>query len=118
MLDVGHHTGGGCGGEGYDGDVVVVDADAGDFEIGWSKVVAPLRDAVGFVDGNEGNFHLPEVLDEYTLLQSLWRDVEYLYLPVNALVEDDFLFGGGETGNDAGTLYSTFVQLLHLVFHQ
>jgi hypothetical protein len=37
---------------------------------------------------------------------------------VNALVEDDFLFGGGETGNDAGTLYSTFVQLLHLVFHQ
>ena len=58
--DVGGDLGGGRGGEGEDAGDAEVFGEAGKFEVVGAEVVAPLGDAVGFVDGEEGDVEFVE----------------------------------------------------------
>ena len=104
VLDVLHHTRRGGGGEGEDGapplsppnwgEVLSRNqlADLGDFEIRRTEIVAPLRNAVGFIDRDETDADAPQFDLENLGSESLGRNIKDFHAPENAVFErrDDF----------------------------
>jgi hypothetical protein len=76
------------------------------------------RDAMGFVDGEEGEFHLFEAGPEFLVGEAFGGDVEEFEVVVfEALVEvDDFVFGEGGVESRGGDLFAD--QGVNLVLHQ
>ena len=74
--DVGGDLGGGRGGEGEDAGDAEVFGEAGKFEVVGAEVVAPLGDAVGFVDGEEGDVEFVEAGAELFVGEAFGGDVE------------------------------------------
>ena len=108
----------GCGGERQHGCVGLDAAQVGDVQVGGPEVVAPLADAVGFVNGDETHAHVAQLGLEQLRCDAFGRDVEQLDASEDAVFEclDDF--GAGEAGMDGGGAYAVAAQVLHLVFHQ
>lgn len=109
---------GGGGGEAEDARDFEFFGEAGELEIIGSEVVAPFGDAMGFVDGEEGEFHLFEAGPEFLVGEAFGGDVEEFEVVVfEALVEvDDFVFGEGGVESRGGDLFAD--QGVNLVLHQ
>ena len=71
-LYVGRHLGGGGGGERQHGGIGLDVAYLLDLKVGGTEVVAPLADAVGFVDGDEAHLHVAQLGLEYLRGEALW----------------------------------------------
>lgn len=54
----------------------------------WSKIVTPLRNAVGFVDGDQTQLPPPEQLRKAGDTQALWRDKQEIQLPRDVVQAD------------------------------
>lgn len=76
--------------------------EAGKLEVIWSKIVAPLGDAVGFIDREEGNFGLLKPGPEFLVREPFGSDVEQLELVAFELAIDGEGFLGAEGGVQSG----------------
>ena len=87
LTNIVHHfrRSGGC--EGKDGHGLYL-ADGCYVEVGRAEVVAPLADAMGFIDGDEADVHVAQFGDEEVALQSFGRHVEQLGVAEDAVFED------------------------------
>lgn len=82
------YLGGGGGGEAEDTRDFELVGKAGEFEVVGPKIVAPFRDAMGFVDSEEGEFDLCEACTKFLVGESFGRDIEEFEVAVfEALIE-------------------------------
>ena len=79
--DVVLHGGRGGGGEGDDGRGAKRGQVLAEHAVVGAEVVAPLRDAVGFVDGDQGRLALGQHLREAGNAEALGSDEEKLSVP-------------------------------------
>ena len=106
------------GGQGQYGSLGDIGTDVGNLQVGRSEVVAPLRDAVRLVDGQQTDFHLLQCLDEGIGLQAFRRDIKELQSTVSGLVVGQLQCIGVHARID-GCRRDAFVdEVRHLVFHQ
>ena len=116
--DVVGDFGGGGGGEGEDTGDAEVFGEAGQLEVVGAEVVAPLGDAVGFVDGEEGDGHLVEAGAELLVGEALGGDVEEFEGAGADLVIDGEGFLGAEGGVEAGGGDASLLKGIDLVLHE
>ena len=100
----------GCGAQG--GEVVAEGAVVG------AEVVAPLRDAVGLVDGDEGGLAFGEHLGEAGDAHALGRDEEKLEGAVEVVAAGLAGVVAAEAGVDAGDAEAEGGELGGLVVHE
>lgn len=117
-LDVVDHLGGGRGSQGEHGTVGEEPADVGNAGVGRTEVVAPLGNAVGFVDGEEADGDARQFLKKKGGGKALGRNVEKLVVAVDAVFEEDNDFFVGEATVDGGGLDAAAAQLGNLIFHE
>ena len=107
------------GGEGQHGDVGRERlADVSNAEVGGPEIVAPLRDAVTLVDGQQADVHGAELRQEALRGEAFGREVEELVVAEDAVVELRVDLGRGHAHVDSRGLDATSAQVVHLVFHQ
>ena len=95
--DVGLHLGRGGSGKGHHRDVFADGVEHGaDAAVFRAEVVPPFRDAVGFVDGDEGDVDLFEELDILVLGKRLGGDEKQLGLAVGNILLDQLHLGFGQ----------------------
>lgn len=118
FLDVFHHFRRRRGGNGDDGHVRVQLPQLGDAQVRRPEVVAPLADAVGFVDGQQRQFHLADADARQVGQQALRTHVQQFGVAVHGVVEDavDVVFP--HPAVDRVGHHAPVLQLAHLVFHQ
>jgi hypothetical protein len=100
LEDVVNDLGCGCGGEGDDGRVAEPLACILEAYVGGAEVVAPLRDAVGFVDGLQAYAGLAQVIEEVVVLEPFRGDVDQLRNGVFDVLGYLGLLRAGEGGVD------------------
>ena len=112
------HDGRGGGGEGDYGSGPERGEILAEHAVVGAEIVAPLRDAVGFVDGDERGLAFGEHFGEAGDAQALRGDEEELQGPVEVI--DAGLAGGGAVaaGVDALDREAAFLQFGDLVFHE
>ncbi len=118
-LDVlAHLAGGGCG-ERHDGaaGLELVDELANALVAG-TKVVAPLRDAVGLVDGEQAGRLLVRQVEKGGVVEALGRHIEQRELARPRLVENLEAVGRGERAVEAGRGDAQLTQGADLVAHE
>ena len=119
LLNVVDGARGGRGGEGQHGDVGQERlADFGDAEVRGAEIVAPLRDAVTLVDGQQADAHGTELRAEAFGGEAFGREVEELVVAEDAVVELGVDLGRGHAHVDGCGLDAASAQVVHLVFHQ
>ena len=89
-----------------------------EFAIFRAKVVAPLRDAVGFVDGEQGDLGARQQIARALAQQTLGRDVEQIEFPRQELALNPRGAGSVETGVQKCGLYPRFIEGRYLISHQ
>ena len=116
--DIVLHDGRGGGGEGDHGGGAQRGKILAEHAVVGAEIVAPLRDAMGFVDGDQRWLALGEHLGEAGDAQALGRDEEELQFAVE--VVDAGLAGGGAiaAGVDALHREVALLELGDLIFHQ
>ena len=82
-----------------------------------SEVVAPVRDAVGLVDGEERDARLLQRA-HHAAYESFGRNVEQFHLAFHAAVDDEAVVSLVVVAVHCFCLYSVGLQRAHLVFHQ
>ena len=82
------------------------------------KVVAPLRDAVRLVHGEERDLSAAQGLDEVRAAEAFGRDVEELETPLAHARDPLLLLLEVERAVDEGRRQPARVERVHLVFHQ
>jgi len=90
----------------------------GDPQVRRAEVVSPLRDAVGFVDGQQRHPHFGETRPEQFAVDAFRRNVQEFHVAVDAVVENPVDVARLHTrmnrlGEDAPA-----AQLVDLIFHQ
>ena len=93
-------------------------AQLGDPQVGGAEVVAPLRDAVGLIDGQQRDVHAHDTQAEGLGGQPFGGDVEELYVAVDAVVEGDVDLAGREPRVDRHGGDVPRPEAVHLVLHQ
>ena len=116
--DVFYHLRGGRGRQGQDGAVGQQVAQPGDLEVGRTEVVAPLRDTVGLVHGDEGHVHTPHLVLEHLGAETFGRDVEKLVGAEDRIVKMAHVVVVALVGIDGGGAHTAAAEVLHLVLHQ
>ena len=82
LHDVLTNTFRGGGGEGHQGQMGKEGAKLRKLAVLWAEVVAPVADAMGFVNGNEDGVPCPYVAQEAREHEPLWRNVEEAVLAI------------------------------------
>ena len=116
--DVLGHQFRGRGGERQHGDSGELFAQFGDAQVRGAEVVAPLRDAVGFVNGQKRDVHPHDAQAERLGGQSFRRDVEEFHVAVDAVVQCDVDGPGREARMDRHGRDAPCPEAIDLVFHQ
>ena len=93
LLDVLLNLGGGRGGQRHDGHIRNAFDNGLDAAVLWPEIVAPLRDAVGFIHGHETDADRFQKLDGLGLGQALRRDVQELGPPFGHVHLDTLSLG-------------------------
>ncbi len=93
-------------------------AQFGDAQVRRPEVVAPLRDAVGFVDGDKLDVHPLDAQAERFGGQPLGRHVEEFYVAVGAVVQRDVDLPRCEARVDGDGRDAACAQAVDLVLHQ
>ena len=109
---------GGRGREGQHRDAGQALAQLGDAQVRGAEVVAPLRDAVGLVDGDERDVHAHDAQTEGLRGEPLGGDVEELHVAVDAVVQRDVDLPRREPRVDGHGRDAPCAQAVHLVLHQ
>ena len=108
-----------CGGsQGQHGCVGFDLAEVGNLEVGGAEVVAPLTDAVGFIDGDEAHLEVVELGKKQLRRQPLGRDIEQFGAAEDAVVQRLDNLAARHARVDGGCLHAFAPQVFHLVFHQ
>ena len=118
LLDVVDHFGGGCGGQGQDGTVGQQAADVGNAGVGGTEIVAPLGDAVGFVDRDKTDGNVRQFGQKKGSGKPFGRNIKKLVVAVDTVFEQDDGFFTGKAAIERGSLDATTAQLSHLILHQ
>src|SRR4029453_4323323 len=84
----------------------------------WAKIVAPLRDAVGLVDGEEREVDRAQGLDEVRAAEALGRDVDELVEAAPDALYARLLLLESDRAVDEGRGQVARGERVHLVFHQ
>lgn len=109
---------GGGGGEAENAGDLEFGGEAGELEVVGAKVVAPFGNAVGFVDGEEGELGLGEAGAEFLVGEAFGGDVEeFEGVAFEFLVEGEG-FLGGESGIEPGRRNVLGEEGVDLVFHE
>jgi hypothetical protein len=87
-------------------------------EIVGTKVVAPLRDTVGFIDDEKRYLALEKLLEELTILEALRRYVQDLDLAISDHVMCFPRFGGREVGVQSYRVHAKCIELVVLILHE
>ena len=116
--DVVAHAGVGGGGEGDDGRVPKARASGAEVAVAGAKVVAPLRDAVGLVDGEEGDVHAAKSSDEAAIGEALGGDIEEAEIAIGGAAQDLALVLARHGGVDGGGGDAVARERVDLVLHQ
>ena len=93
-------------------------AQLGDAQVGGAEVVAPLRDAVGLVDGQQRDLHPLDAQPEGVGREPLGGDVEELHVAVGAVVQRNVDLAGREARVDRHGRNVQRAQPVDLVLHQ
>ena len=119
FLDVQLHFGRGRGREGNNGHVAaqVVD-DAANLAVLGPEVVAPLRDAVGLVDGHEADGAFQQELDGVVLGQAFGGHVEQAYFAAHHVFLHPLHLRFGQGRIIHLRIHAEGPELVDLVFHQ
>ena len=106
------------GGQSQDGRLGHIRSNVGNLQIGRTEVVAPLRDAVRLVDGQQADFHSAQGLDKLVGLKTFRRDIEEFQTAVCRLVISQFQLIGVHAGIDGRRRDAFLHKMRHLVLHQ
>ena len=116
--DVLPHTARGGGGERHEGNIGQLFAELRDLPILGAEIVAPLGDAVRFVDGDELDIPLPQFLQKRRHHQPLRGDVEQAILAIEEPREAEARFFFSERGVQKCGRYARRDEGIDLIFHQ
>ena len=83
-----------------------------------AEIVPPLRHAMGFIDGEQGQRCGSQPLQQITAQQPLRRHVKQIQLPVAQLPPHLLAFACLQAGMQGGGSNPELLQGLHLVLHQ
>ena len=83
----------------------------------WAEVVAPLADAMGFVDGKQRDLDVTEQI-AYFRHQFLRRDIEEFHAARDTFTPDDCINGRIITAIEGFGFNAIRTKCLYLVFHQ
>lgn len=110
----------GCGGRGEAEDARDFEfgRKPGELEVVGAEVVSPFRDAVGFIDGEERQFHLGEAGPEFFVGESFGGNVEELDGSIFEVPVEGGDLVSREGGIEAGGRDALGNQRVDLVFHQ
>ena len=118
LADVGDHRGRGRRGEGEHALGPELACPDGELEVVGPEVVAPLRDAVRLVDGEEGDLRGLELGEEALVVEALRGDVEQSQTAVAQPVRDVPGLVGTEARVEARGIHSPAGEEVDLVLHQ
>ena len=108
----------GGGGQGNEGDAGEVAAQTTELDIFRAEIVPPLRNAVRFVDGEEGNGDLGEAGKELFAHQPFRGDIKEVKLAAMELCQGLARFGGFEGRVVNGGADAVGLQGIDLILHQ
>jgi len=116
--DVGPGLGIGGGGEGDQRHLGEEAPQAAELHVFGPEIMPPLGDAVGFVNGKEGDLHLLQPLQEGIAHQTFRRHIEQLQLAVVQPRQHLACLAFGKGGVVAGRGNAVGYEGVHLVLHQ
>ena len=116
--DVAAHEGVGGGGEGDDGRAAEAGADGPEVTVARAKIMAPLRDAVRLIDGEQGDVHAAHGGDESSIREALRGDVEEAKIASGGAPQDAALLLTGDRGVDRCGGDAVLGERVDLVFHE
>ena len=116
--DIVPHAAGGAGGEGGDGLVREVLAERTELAVFGAELVAPFGDAVGFVDGEEGQRNPPQPTDGIGAGQAFRRKVEQAESALLGRAHDGALILGGLGAIEERRRDTHIAKLRHLILHE
>ena len=88
FADIIHNLWRGGGSERQHGNTRQQSSDIGNFQIAGAEVVAPLRDTVCLVYGDEGYLHVAQLSDKEVAAETFGRNIQKLRFAHDAVVED------------------------------
>ena len=112
------HAGVGGGGKGDDRRVAQAGAGGAEIPVAGAEVVPPLGDAVGLVDGEEGNVDATEGGDEAAVGEALGGDIEEAEVAIGGPAQDVALLLAGHGRVDGGGGDAVPRKCVDLVLHQ
>ena len=80
--------------------------------------MTPFGDAMGFIDGEEGDFGAAEAIDEGVAGEAFWGDVEEFELAVEEVGVELLGLFGGERGIESGGGDAFGAEGIDLIFHE
>jgi len=93
-------------------------ANLGDFEVGRTKIIAPLGNTMGLVNCDQIDIHLLESLDENLCFQTLRRNVEKLEVTIDTVVQYRIDLAKAHPRINRYGFDPTCFQVIDLIFHQ
>ena len=118
LADVVAHEGVGGGGQSDDGRVAQAGSGGAEVAVAGAEVVAPLRDAVGLVDGEEGDVDAAQGGDKTTVGEALGGNVEEAEVAIGDAAQDVGLLLAGDSRIDGRGGDPVARERIDLVLHQ
>ena len=106
------------GGQGKTGRIGEFLAEATDFEIVGPEIVAPLGNAMRFVDHQQRDPERPQELEKPLMLHPFRRQIEQLKPPLIEILNHAVLFKPGEARVKRSRFDIALLQTGHLILHQ
>ena len=108
----------GGGGEGEAGDGGEAFGQHRQLQVFGPEIMAPLRHAMGFVDGEQGQGELLQPIEKARAQQPLWRHIKQIQLALLKGPPHGRRLRGFQRGVEGGGPHPGLAQALHLVLHQ
>ena len=93
-------------------------ADIGYRHIRGTEIIAPLRDAMAFVHGQEADLHRLQLSLEYFRRKALGRDIEELVIPEDTILQLHKYLLASHAGMHCRSFDTELAEIIYLVFHQ
>ncbi len=109
---------GGRGGERKQGNTLQEASNVGNLQIGGTKIVPPLRNAMRLIHHQQADIHSLQLRDKDIGRKALGGDIKEFIIAKDTVLKrgDDLV--ARHAGIYCGRLYTTLPQVIHLVFHQ
>ncbi len=118
LFDISEHAWRGGGGQGQDRNFRFQRAQNAEFRVVFAEIVAPLGNAVRFIDREQNDLLIFQPIDESFGLNSLGRKIKQVWARRAQIAKGVALVFGRLARMDAAGAQSQRFELAHLIFHE